>query len=102
MGELMQNARKEAINHTVAAALRYAADCVDELVEKGEPMQSNQTFRRGYNAADQYICNSELVGDDFGEAADEVGDVAGMALEHDISGKEAAEFYKNQADELEN
>jgi hypothetical protein len=100
--DLMQKARNEAINYTAAAALRHAADCIDELVEKGEPMGSHQTFRRGYNAADRYVVDSELSGDDFDEGVDKVGDVAGMALDHDISGKDAATFYRNQADELEN
>jgi hypothetical protein len=99
---LMEEARNETINYTAAAALRHAADCVEELVEKGEPMGDRQTFRRGYNAADDYIVESELGGKDFQEATDKVGDVAGMALDHSINGKDAATFYRNQADELEN
>jgi len=99
---LMQNARNEAINYTAAAALRHAADCIDELAEAGEPMGNRQTFRRGYNAADEYVVGSELGGDDFEEAVDKVGDVAGKALEHGINGTDAATFYRNQADTLEN
>jgi hypothetical protein len=99
---LMEEARNEAINYTAAAALRHAADCVEELVEKGEPMGDHQTFRRGYNAADEYIVGSELGGSDFEEATDKVGDVAAMALDHGINGEDAATFYRNQADEIEN
>ena len=98
----MEEARHEAINYTAAAALRHAADCIDELVAKGEPMGDHQTFRRGYNAADEYIVGSELGGSDFEKATDKVGDVAGMALDHSINGEDAATFYRNQASELEN
>jgi len=99
--DLMQKARNEAINYTAAAALRHAADCVEELVEKGEPMGTRQTYRRGYNPADRYIVNSELGGDDLEEALDKMGDIIAKALEYDISGKDAATFYRNQADVLE-
>ena len=92
----------ETINYTSAAALRHAADCIDELVEKGEPMQPRQTFRRGYNAAYDSLVESELTAHAFDDADNKVGDVVGLALDHDISGKDAATFYRNQADELEN
>ena len=98
----MEDARTEAINYTSAAALRHAATCVEELVEKGEPMQSRQTYRRGYNAAYDYVIESELGGDDSEEALDIVGDTIAMANKHDISGKDAATFYRNKADGLEN
>jgi len=97
----MQKARNEAINYTAAAALRHAANCVEELVEKGEPMGDRQTFRRGYNPADSYIIDSELSDDELDEALDEMGDIVAMALEHEIDGKDAATFYRNQADALE-
>lgn len=92
---------EEVINYTTAAALRHAADCIDELVNKGEPMQSRQTFRRGYNAADDYIVESALTAHAFEEAIDKAGDVTTMALDHEISGGDAATFYRNQADNLE-
>jgi len=98
--DLMQKARNEAINYTAAAALRHAADCIDELVEEGEPMGNRQTYRRGYNPADRYIIDSELSGDDLEEALDKMGDVTAKACEHNISGKDAATFYRNQADVL--
>lgn len=101
MSEAMQTSEEEVINYTAAAALRHAADCIDELVEKGEPMQKNQTFRRGFNAADQYLCESALSGKSFDDANDRMGDVVAMALEHGIAGKDAATFYRNQADTLE-
>ena len=93
---------EETINYTAAAALRHGAECIDELVEKGEPMGPRQTFRRGYNAADDYVVDSALTAKAFEDAVNKVGDVAAMALNHDISGKDAATFYRNQADELEN
>ena len=92
---------QETINYTSAAALRHAADCVEELKEKGEPMGPRQTFRRGYNAADDYLVNSALTAGAFDDAVDTVGDVVTMALDHDIDGTDAATFYRNQADALE-
>ena len=93
------NATTDAI---AADALRHAADCVAELKKKGEPMGAHQTFRRGYNAADQFVVNSPLSGDEFAEAVDVAGDAIGMALDHEIAGKDAAEFYRNKADSIEN
>jgi len=101
MSQAMQTSEEEVINYTAAAALRHAADCIDELVEKGEPMGPRQTFRRGFNAGDRYLVDSALTGGAFDEANDELGDVAAMALEHDIDGCDAATFYRNQADALE-
>jgi len=101
MSQAMRTTEEEVLNYTAAAALRHAADCVDELVEKGEPMGKQQTFRRGFNAADSYIVESALTGQAFDDAIDEMGDVMGMALDHDISGSDAATFYRNQADALE-
>ena len=86
------------VDAITAKALRHAADCILKLVEKGEPMGPQQTYRRGFNAADEFICDSPATGNDFEQATDKVGDVAVMALNHDISGEQAAEFYNNQAD----
>jgi hypothetical protein len=101
MSQAMQTGEEEVINYTAAAALRHAADCVEELAEKGEPMGDRQTFRRAFNAADGYLVDSALTGAAFDEASDEIGDVVGMALDHGINGKDAATFYRNQADALE-
>jgi hypothetical protein len=84
-----------------ADALRHAADCVEQLKEKGEPMGPHQTFRRGYDAADQFVVDSPLTGDKFNEAVDVAGDAIGMALDHEITGTDAAEFYRNKADAIE-
>jgi len=90
------------VEQTAADALRYAADCIDELVDKGEPMGPRQTYRRGFNAADDQLVESPLSGKDFEKASDIVGDVTTMALNHEISGKDAAEFYRNRAQSVEN
>jgi len=44
--------QKFSTEKVAAAAVRHAADCIDELVAKGEPMESRQTYRRGFNAGD--------------------------------------------------
>lgn len=102
MSEAIQTTEEETINHIAAQALRHAADCIEDLVDAGEPMGSRQTFRRGFNAADSKLVDSALSGKAFEAASDKVGDVAGMAVEHDINGQDAATFYRNQADALEN
>ena len=89
------------VNRIAAESLRHAADCVEELKEKGEPMGPHQTFRRGYNAADTFIVKSPLTGSDFDGAIDVAGDAIGMALDHEITGTNAAEFYRNKADAIE-
>jgi len=63
-------------------------------------MGPRQTYRRGYNAADENIVESPLTGDKFEAAIDLAGDVAVMALENDIASHDAAEFYRNQAKEM--
>ena len=96
------NATQKFSTETVAAAaVRHAADCIEELKEKGEPMGTRQTYRRGYNAGDEWLCNGGLSGDALDEALDHFGNVAALACKHDISGEDAAEFYRNQADVLE-
>jgi len=90
------------VEQTAADALRHAADCIDELVDKGEPMGSRQTYRRGFNAADRQLVESPLSGSDFEEATDLVGEVTTMALNHEIGGKDAATFYRNRADSIAN
>ena len=92
---------QETLDYSTAAALRHAAECIEELVDAGEPMGPRQTFRRGYNAADDYLLDTVLTGDDFEAAADQAGDVAALAQKHGIAGKDAAEFYRNKADALE-
>lgn len=84
-----------------AKALHYASECIVKLVEAGEPMGPQQTYRRGFNAADEFLCDSPATGRDFEQATDKVGDVAVMALNHGISGEKAAEFYHNQAENIE-
>jgi len=98
--DLMQKARNEAINYTTAAALRHAAECVDELVEKGEPMGDQQTNRRAYRPADKLVCDSDVSGEDFEEAMDIVGETIALATKHYISGAQAAKFYRNKADSI--
>ncbi len=83
-------------------ALNHAADCVDELVEAGEPMGPQQTHRRGYRPADKLVCESNATGEDFEEAMDLIGEAISLAAKHDIAGKEAAEFYRNKADAIGN
>ena len=96
------NATQKFSTETVAAAaVRHAADCIEELKEKGEPMGTRQTYRRGYNAGDEWLCNGGLSGDALDEALDHFGNVAALACKHDISGEDAVEFYRNQADALE-
>ena len=81
---------------------RQAGKCILKLVEAGEPMGPRQTYRRGFNAADEFVCDSPATGRAFEQATDKVGDVLVMALNHEISGEQAAEFYYNQADSIEN
>ena len=90
-----------SVDRIAAEALRHAADCVEELKEKGEPMGPRQTFRRGYNAADDKVVESPLTGSDFEACIDVIGDAVGMALDHEITGKDAAEFYRNKADSID-
>ena len=97
----MSATKSTTVNQIAAESLRHAAECVDELVEKGEPMGPHQTFRRGYNAADSFVVSSPLSGDELAECVDVAGDAVGMALDHEISGKDAAEFYRNKADAIE-
>ena len=97
------NATNEAQTDKITAeALRHAGKCILKLVEAGEPMGPRQTYRRGFNAADEFVCDSPATGRAFEQATDKIGDVGVMALNHEISGEQAAEFYYNQAESIEN
>ena len=100
--EAKQATNEAQTDKTTAEALRHAGKCILKLVEAGEPMGPQQTFRRGFNAADEYLVESPTTGKAFHRASDKVGDVAVMALNHEISGEQAAEFYYNQAESIEN
>ena len=95
------SAKSITIDSAVAESLRHGAQCIDELVDKGEPMGERNTYRRGFNAADEYLVEqTPLKGSAFEKAADKMGDVAIMAHKHGINGKDAAEFYRNKADAI--
>ena len=93
-----------------AECLEHAAATVSEWIDNLEAHHGgegyagggpNQTFDRAFNAAFDYN-QKELPtkGDAFDAVEDCFSEPLVMALEHDISGKDAATFYKNQAAEL--
>lgn len=98
------NANAETI---AVEALLKAADTVEKWVEnehdhyegtdKTPCIGTQNTYRRAFNSADKYVCNSSASGPTFDRAIDIFSEPMQMALEHDISGKDAAEFYQNQA-----
>ena len=97
-----QQATNEAQTDKITAeALRHAGKCILQLVKADEPMGPQQTYRRGFNAADEFVCDSPATGRAFEQATDKVGDVTVMALKHNISGEQAAEFYYNQAQTID-
>lgn len=93
---------------TIAAeCLLKAAETVEKWVDnerehyegtdKTPCVGPRNTYRRAFNIADEYACNSSATGSDFERVVDLFSEPMTMALKHDISGKEAAEFYRNKA-----
>jgi len=112
---MAQTQSKTAQNHrctdqTTAVAIEAlltAAETVEQWVDNQEAhyegtdktaiVGARQTYRRAFNSAYDYNVDSELTGNQFDRAEDIFSEPLTMALEHDISGKDAAEFYRNQA-----
>jgi len=80
-----------------AEALNHAADCVEELVEQGEPMGVRQTYRRAFRPGDRYIVEETNGGED---ALDEFGEVVAEACANELEGEKAAQVYRINADEM--
>jgi hypothetical protein len=97
-----QNAETIAVE-----ALLTAADTIEQWVDnehdhyegtdKTPCIGTQNTYRRAFNSADKYVCDSSAKGPTFDRAIDIFSEPLQMALKHDISGKDAAEFYRNQA-----
>jgi len=88
-------------------ALLKAADTIEQWVanehehyegtDKTPCIGPQNTFRRAFNTADKYVCDSSASGPTFDRAIDIFSEPMQMALKHDISGKDAAAFYRNKA-----